>query len=666
MLTQRDLPNLIAVLDDDFQADKANRQSWEIAFRIYTRMYDGVVSSKSFPFENASNLNIPVIGWTVDALHASLQNPLFATDEIFHVKPRPEAWTGTTEKAKAVGQFINWQFSEPLDFFNVIDEVTPRMILYGTWFVKFRPERKVIMTAQGPEKVYEGPALCSVSPWDVFLPGDCGRLDDAEHITHRLWRTPSDLLIKEKQGIYEKIEENWERLQAGLRYKEELEDLSRDTRIVTEAGMGRRNYLEVLESYYQADFDGDGIAEEWILTWLKETRLLIRAVPLLEVFPSGRRPWVQFIYKHAMRGPYGKGIGQELEDLNQEVNAVFNQLTDSGTLTLAPPTAVRAGTPMAAQLKRDQGLSPGMVYETEDPQRDIHMLQFTPNLAFGVQDVQFLLGIAERITGVSDLRLGRTSQQPGNPRTYGQQLMMQENQKENVELVAQRYKRSLSKCAEQTWWLDKAYLPPLTFFRVTAADGTDLLKVMSPEDLRGNYDFSVQAISPARNKMVERTQKMQALQFILPLLDRARVDPGVFRLVKLVWETFDLQRLEEIIILGEDAVTIEHAAMLKGERVTVTPVDDHQRHMGLHYKFAQEAQAEGREDVAMVAQSHIAEHAQVAQKSRGVQAGKAQGAGAMGSGQMGSGGGSEPLQAMGPQLLQMGQFQPGNKSGSRE
>lgn len=671
MLTIKDNPNIEMTILSDYEADKAARSDWERNFQMWTRQYDGVLASKTFPFENSSNLHIPLISWTVDALHSRLMNPLFSTDEIVNVRAQPDGQSQSADSAKAVGQFANWQAREQLDLFNVLDEVTPRTILYGTWFVKPRPTRRYAKTAKGFEEVYNGPELCSVSPWDVLLPGDCPKLEKAEHIIQRVWLTLNDLVMREAQGIYFHVSENMEKIRATAKAREQ--DELQVTKIQTGGTqLGRRNWLEAFECYYQYDLDGDGFAEEWIFTVLKDSRLLIRASELYTVYPSGQRPWVQFRYKQAMRGPYGRGIGQELDDIASEVNAIFNQMTDAGTLSLAPITKSQLGSSAAAQIEKSGGIFPGMHIQTENPLTDVVMESLTPNVTFGIQDVQLLLGFAERVSAISDVQLGRSPDRPNQPRTYGQSAMMQESGSEILQTIGNRYKDSISQVFRQVHWLNQSYLPWVSFYRVTGLDGRSVFGQVSASELQGKYDFSLVAVSPARNKMLDRAQKMQAVQFVLPLLDRARVDPGVFRIVKLVWETFDLNRLEEVVQLGDDPVNREHVAMLRGQQVSATPYDDHMRHVGLHYNFAREAEQSQRPDIAALAESHIQQHVQMMGEVRGQMAGRSQMVGQKGqtnlSAQRTPGqemAATNPISAMGYSIGGgQGQFSSGNKKQS--
>lgn len=602
MLSRADAPDLVSRILQDYEADRGDRAQFEGAFRRWTRMYDNVVESKSFPFQDASNLNIPVISWTITALQSRLQNPLFATDGLTIVKPKPEGWsTGAVDRAKVVEQYLNWRFANRLNFFDVMDEATPKSILYGTWFVKIRPR-----TDKAGQ--YVGPEFVSASPMDVVLPNDCTDIWTAEHVIHRCWRTIDELLWLERQGVYDGVAANLEALRANLKHREEDRwgsSLLQDTRIDGGSQMGRRIWLEVLECNYRYDSNDDGLTEEWLFTVAKGARIMIRQVPLRNIYPSERRPWEQFIYKRAMRGPYGKGLAQELEDLNVEINAIFNQMTDAGTLSLAPVIVVRSQSGAAAQLRKEGRIFPGMIIETEDPERDVRVMSINPSVSFGITDVQFLLGFSEKLSAISDVQLGRAPDRPGLPRTYGQQLLLQEGGNESIALIGKRYAQTVTKLIEQVFLLDKAYMPSISFFRTTGAYKDDILGVLSAEDVAGDYDFELRPQTPARNKMLDRQQKLQALQFLLPMIDRARVDPGVYRIVKLVWETFDLQSLEEIIQFGDDPVKAEHVAILQGRPVQPSPYDDPGRHIGMHLRFAKEAEAEGRQDIQMVTQQHI-------------------------------------------------------------
>lgn len=625
MLSRRTHPNITTLVLDDYEADRGNRGDFEANFRKWTRMYDQVIQSKSFPFQDASNISIPLIAWTVDALHSRLINPLFMKPDWIDVKPSPSDWFGGLDRAKSLEQFLNWQFQNSLDFFSVMDETLARSWLYGSWFVKVHPLFRDIQRRSPDgttrfETAYRGPWLTPVSPMDLLLPSDVSKLSDADHVIHRAWLSIPELLDRERKGFYFDVAGNVERLRSSTKFRDQepLGSISLgDTKVDFQAVMGRRVWLEVLESYYRYDFDDDGFPEEWIFTVVKDARLLVRATPLIDVYPSGERPWVQFHYKRSMRGPYGKGLGQELDDLNIEANTIINQLTDAGTIAMAPPVLTRIGSGAEAKLAREDGIYPGIHIPTDNPESDLFMPSMAVSTSFGMQDLQLLFGFAERLSGITDFELGRQPNRSSMPRTYGQQLLMQESSGEAMKTVALRLFDSLSLLIKQVHWLNQIYLPPMNYFRVTGQDARETLGAISVEDMVGQFDFSIKPVTPARNKTIELQQRLQAVQFVLPLLDRARVDPAYFKLVKMVWEAFGQSRLEEVIGEGEDPIKLEHVAMLQNRRVVASPYDDAMRHVGMHFQFAKEAEGQEMQDVAMMAYSHIKEHMAVAQQRQG-------------------------------------------------
>jgi len=644
VLSRRYNPNVVSVVLEDAVADESNRSQYVQRYKKWTRMYESVVQAKSFPFKDASNLAIPLLAWTTDAIHSRLINPLFEIDDVVHVRPWADGQPSKIDSAKAQTRYLNWKLKSQMGLFSLLDEIVPKMILYGSWFVKARPTQRWIKTKRREfspdgqstmtpawEQVYSGPEFVPVSPLDVLLPTDADQLDQAEHIIHRVWLTLDELVAREDLGFYSGVRANIEAIRARLKYRQDASDgittQHTDTKVSMQANQGRRIWAEVYECCYRFDMDGDGRAEEWLFTVIKDNGQLIRQTELVDVIPSGRRPWTQFIYKRGIRNPYGRGLGYELDDIVVEINTIFNQMTDAGTLGLAPIVVTRTDSSAAQQVDAAGGWFPGMHISTEDPERDIITKDLNPNLSWSVADIQFLMGFAEKISTISDIQLGRAPDRPGMPRTYGQQLLLNEGGSEALKTIGLRFRESLTDLFRHVWWLEQAYGSPLNYFQVTGEDGQDVLMSVSAQQMQGEFEFSLAPISPGRNRMTERQQKMQAIEAVLPLLDRARVDPVYFRLVKMIWETFDLQRLEDLLILGEDPVTQEHAKMLRGERVVATPFDDHMRHMGLHWQFAQQAAEEGRQDVAMVAMSHVQEHMGVAQQSRGVGAGKAQGNG---------------------------------------
>jgi hypothetical protein len=374
------------------------------------------------------------------------------------------------------------------------------------------------------DEVIEGPQVDLIDPTDLIVPVKGG--DDPNklpHIIHRLWLTEDDLRRKALQGAF---------------YKDVVQDLidsgaprgdqpttdsnawrqAQDTAEGVE-GQGpsnvRRLQFEVLEAYCQDDIDGDGLVEEIIVWTSPHARGRILGWDYLDnVYAHGRRPFrVGKFYPLPFRF-YGLAFAEVVRGIQEEINAIHNQRVDYGTIQNLPWFVYRGSSSLAPITP---SLRPGQGIAVDNP-GDVLFPKWQGDPAWGQQEEAVLMQYFERLTGLTDLSIGRQPNRVGATRTAaGTQTLLSE--------AGLRFKGAMT--AFQTFWigvfsdilaLDQEYLPPNKEFRVTGKSPT-VIKIKDRTEIRGEYDLRLASTSETMNRQKQREDATAVTQFMLnPLL----------------------------------------------------------------------------------------------------------------------------------------------------
>jgi hypothetical protein len=168
-----------------------------------------------------------------------------------------------------------------------------------------------------------------------------------------------------------------------------------------------------------------------------------------------------------------------------------------------------------------QRLRPGEFIDVDNPQQDILIPKWQGTPAWGQQEEATLMQYAERLTGITDITMGRQPNRVGATRTAkGTQSLLAE--------AGLRFKTAMS--AFQRFWtgvfedilaLDQEYLPPRQEFRITGRRPT-VVKVKDRTEIRGQYDLRLTTTSDHLNREQMRNDATVVHQLI--------VNPGLIQM----------------------------------------------------------------------------------------------------------------------------------------
>ena len=238
------------------------------------------------------------------------------------------------------------------------------------------------------------------------------------------------------------------------------------------------------------------------------------------------------------------------------------------------------------------------------------------------------LAYGEKLTGMSDMQLGRQSDRPNAPRTASQTAQLLQEGNVRISLDTKVLQEDMSGVLTHFWDLEYMFTPPQQFFRVTEEDAEGLFEtnnggsILTDEDRDGRYDFRLKFANSVWSKEVKKEQALARYQLDLQ-------NPLIVSNPRALWSTTN----DAHTALGDPNfadlvpeppapdISIdpreEWVRIQQGEDVHVNPLDNDNDHMIRHHRDWLESQTDPHRDpVAVKAlEVHYFQHiAQLQQK----------------------------------------------------
>ncbi len=385
---------------------------------------------------------------------------------------------------------------------------------------KFLPDETQVLIVKH-EVTYQAPRVELIEVEDLVVPinggGDAQRLP---WLHQRLYLDEQALRRKVRLGVFaQDAVEDLIRGQNPSGDEGTLDSTAvREGRAAAEgveaagASSVRGDEYEVLEHYRRWDIDDDGLDEE-IVCWVSP-QLPDRVLGwdyLDNLYAHGRRPFRFGKFLPLPGRFYGKSFPELIRDLQDEINTIHNQNVDAGTVRNTPGGFYRKSSTMTPG---QTAWSPGEWIPVDNPQTDIREFQWGGNDMWGANQESTLYQMFERLTGLTDLALGRQPSRVGATRTAtGVASLLSES--------GLRFKTAMA--AFQRFWrdvfsdilaLDQQYLPPGVEFRVTGRL-PEMIRLASRADIAGRFDLRLATTTESLNRSVLREDATIKLQMAM-------------------------------------------------------------------------------------------------------------------------------------------------------
>ena len=489
-----------------------DRTSLEQRWQKWIEQYEEILpEKKSFPWENSSNISLPVSAIAVETIHSREVNTLLSIHPYIQVRPKKEGID--KEVCAKVERFLEQVLVNVVDLYETGAQWLLEKNKMGTAYLKVYwkyDKRKSGRNKSGEARFIQQDDVAAdvISIEDLIFPTNATDLQTCSFVAHRIKPHWNMLKAKEKQGIYKDVDKLKNRPDSTTVDPDTGSDITKvketETENMTRTRPEALDEFTCYEVYFDYDIDKDGYAEPTVMTIHKDTKTILRWIHF--PYNHGRRPFVKNVYQTRVKRIHGKGICEQSEHLSDAINTCFNQSIDNMTIANVKCFKGRRGA------KKDIGkIYPGKVFWLDDP-TDLEEFQLGE-----VHQSNFVLhGLLrdyhERRTKVTDYTLGKESGAMKSRATATGTLALLQESGRHFDLVINNSRKAFGELAYQVIELYTQYRTE-KIFMVDGENGTiESLGLPDIGNLREEYNFSCTATSMTVNKEIEKQSNLLLLQ----------------------------------------------------------------------------------------------------------------------------------------------------------
>lgn len=422
---------------------QAHKDLHTVKIPKWRKLYLGVPAEagRNFPFPNAANTVVQVIGETVDTMVARVMGLIYATHPLWVFKTfargTPQDMKGAEERRKAIEDFMDLVGFEPkvLDLQRVEAQWFTDTAKLGTGFVKESLEQQVEAVVVGYDEqrrvkgrestIYAGPRVSKLRHEDVLADPAAQTLEEAEFVAVK--KSLKRMALEEraftevyKKEAVEAILGSPDRSGTGETVRQELQDQG----ITPVQRAESTAEWDIFECYFSWWAGRPKRKYRVIFSYHKKSKTVMRKV--FNFLPNNGLAVKRAKLGYRTDGMYGHGYAELLETYQEELSTTHNQRLDNATV--ANIRALRVS-PRARALDANMELYPSALLVAEKD--DIEAIAVGDVYPSTFKNEELTLGLAARRAGVSPAVSGAgTGGMMKRPQQYSAQgtlAVMQEN-----------------------------------------------------------------------------------------------------------------------------------------------------------------------------------------------------------------------------------------------
>ena len=393
---------LVEIVLDDFHKSKGDRLQRDygttskgetLRFDKWLRdikdLYNAKRIPKTIPWRFCSNRSLRIATSILDMIHSRLF-PAVWNEDLTRWRPGNVV---DGPKAQRIEKFMSWWvrvWSPMYDFFDKWSKYVTGIgdgLTESSWDIDEIGQGKIERRVIPKENVY-------------FLKG-----------ARDIQKDP--VMIHEKI-IYRKLEE-LEKAQGAMNVSDKLANLiyvpavsGKQTPEIKAVKL-RNEEVEVIRWYGNFDYNNDGVAENVRVMISPDHKLFLGGIDMVNVTNSGRRP-INFRkydnYLDRMDDLDGEGVLFKCKELAEEIDAIFNQMSDAHTLAVLRPFFYDPSGDVDAPAIV---LGPNKGIPITDPSRNVYFPPFDIPTERLINAIRLVLEFVERLTAASEYIMGRES-----------------------------------------------------------------------------------------------------------------------------------------------------------------------------------------------------------------------------------------------------------------
>lgn len=425
--------NLAEFFDDDqldrlgievceaVDSDEQSRKEWMDSLGDWLKLATQVRESKSYPWDNASNVKYPLMTIACMQFHARALPGLIPDSRPVKGKVIGSDDDGKkARRASRVSQFMSYQVLDQMEEW--VDDLDRMLLVLPMIGLAFK------------KSYYSAPMgrLKSV----LLLPDECvlnyhATSYDRARFTHKIPMVSNELIELQRGGIFRDI-------LLGEPQQRENNQL-RDETLGFSRGNSRDDPYTILEVHDWWDLDEDGYKEPYIITVDSDSKKVLRIVPRWstqdDVTYNEKEEIAKIVAENSFTpfkfipdpnsAVYAIGFGTLLGPTNEAVNTLINQLIDAGTLSNMQGGFLSRGAKLPGGATSFRPGEWKIVNSTgADLKSSIFPLPVREPSGTLFSLLQLLISSGEKISAVSDMMIGESPGQ-NTPATTSMNVLEQ-------------------------------------------------------------------------------------------------------------------------------------------------------------------------------------------------------------------------------------------------
>ena len=482
----------------------------------WERLYEGkpLTEKKNFPWEDASNVEVPLIGMDVDAIVARLMEALFGVD--------PNFWKvrGLSAEAEAIEDdlqaFLNALTAQEIELESVMAPLLIASSKKGNGYLKVPwiekmgkiPDRVVEgKTTFRNGLVFEGVKLVWIPTEDVIVPTDAVHEQTTQWLSHRQffrWGRIKDL---ERDGFLRDVESKL--AQSGTIIPSDAEAARARLERISAMRIERFELHEVQLKY---DIDDDGFEEDIVVIWDRKSKKNLAVME--HPYDHGRRYVIRFALFPREGRWDGMGVAEYLEFIQAAATTLMNQAIDAAT---AANTGFFRSKKNAGI--KDQRIAPMQHVFLDDPQNDMIPTQFGGAAPSTFTLQIFLKQLAEGRIGVTEQSVGKASR----AETATTTVALLQASLQRLAWTLRMHRASLSEVAFQVLELYQQFRPVGKAVMIRGEEGgarVEQIFDIPLFNLRQKFQISAVGTITAPGQEMERQLSIQLFQLFSSFYER--------------------------------------------------------------------------------------------------------------------------------------------------
>lgn len=582
---------LVEIVLDDFNKAKGDRLKIDYGttskgdtlrfdnwYKDIKNLYNAKRIPKTIPWRFCSNRSLRIACSILDMIHARLF-PAVWNEDLARWRPGKAV---DAPKATRIEKFMNWWIRVWSPMHSFYDKWSKYVSAIGDGLTESSWEVDEI----GQEKIARR-----------VIPKDCVyTMQGARDIQK------DPVMIHEKL-LYRQLAD-MERDGGAINITDKLSELIYVPSVATNNDNGefrqvklRNQEVEVIRWYGHFDYNNDGIEENIRIMVSPEHRLYLGGVDMVNVTFSGRRP-INFTkydnYLDRMDDLDGEGIINKVKELAEEIDAIFNQMTDAHTLAVLRPFFYDPSGDVDAPAIV---MGPNKGIPITDPQKNIYYPPFEIPTERLINAIRLVLEFVERLTAASEYIMGRESGIVGGSGTATRTNAIMQSAEIRFALPAERLRQGAAEILTTELDLLQLNIPEGFEQLVLGEDGEPIFKAgeLSDEGLSGKFTAYLLPDPSMGSKQTERD--LMSMTYSI-LMQNIIVGTDPSKIYQVTYDFLKAYGLEDAAkrYLGPapsmddiDTPEDENSLMVQGDfaRVKANIAENHIEHIMKHQELLQ-------------------------------------------------------------------------------